>query len=288
LTSSASPYDTDARRGGKRDLNWTGYKVHLSETCTDPFDEQAAGQRPPPNLVTNVATTDAATPDAAMTTPIHECLARRRLLPAAHLVDSGYPSGDLLVESTDRFGVELLTPLIADHSAQARAGAGFHAAAFTIDFDTEQATCPQGVTSTAWTTSQQRGKDTIVVKFPVRSCQPCPVRTQCTTARRGGRQLTIRPRQIHETVQRARVRQDSTGFQRSYRLRAGVEGTISQAVTMAGIRHARYHGLPKTHLQNAFTAIAINLTRIDAYLHDIPLDRTRTSHLTRLDLALAS
>jgi hypothetical protein len=29
-----SPYDTDARRGGKRDMFWTGYKVHVSETCT--------------------------------------------------------------------------------------------------------------------------------------------------------------------------------------------------------------------------------------------------------------
>src|SRR5262249_33891860 len=28
-----SPYDTDARTGGKRDLVWTGYKLHISETC---------------------------------------------------------------------------------------------------------------------------------------------------------------------------------------------------------------------------------------------------------------
>jgi transposase len=95
-----SPYDTDARRGGKRDLFWTGYKLHISETCTD----EGEGPRPQgpvalPNIITHVATTDASVADTAMTTPIHEGMARRDLLPAEHLVDSGYPSADLLVES---------------------------------------------------------------------------------------------------------------------------------------------------------------------------------------------
>ena len=37
-----SPYDTDARYAEKRGKGWTGYKVHLSETCHEP---DAAGQR---------------------------------------------------------------------------------------------------------------------------------------------------------------------------------------------------------------------------------------------------
>lgn len=28
-----SPYDTDARYGNKRSTTWTGYKVHVTETC---------------------------------------------------------------------------------------------------------------------------------------------------------------------------------------------------------------------------------------------------------------
>lgn len=28
-----SPYDTDARYGNKRSTTWTGYKVHITETC---------------------------------------------------------------------------------------------------------------------------------------------------------------------------------------------------------------------------------------------------------------
>ena len=56
-----SPYDTDARYAGKRGRGWTGYKVHLSETCHEP---DAAGRRPAPNLITNTQTTPAPVTDA--------------------------------------------------------------------------------------------------------------------------------------------------------------------------------------------------------------------------------
>jgi len=122
-----SPYDTDARWGGKRDLTWPGYKLHVSESC-----DAAAPERPvdpadhvpdaPPNLITNVATTDASVPDVAMTEPIHHDLQRREVLPGEHYVDSGCPSADLLVSSLTTFGVRLVAPLLADTPPQARAG----------------------------------------------------------------------------------------------------------------------------------------------------------------------
>jgi transposase len=285
-----SPYDTDARRGGKRDLFWTGYKVHISETCTDdqPLAQHDPDAEVPPNIVTNVATTDASVPDNAMTTPIHEGLARRGLLPDEHLVDSGYPSADLLVESADRYGITLVTPMLTDVSAQARAGAGFEAAAFDVDFDTRQVTCPQKQVSTSWSPARQRGTETIVVKFDTDTCRPCPMREQCTTAKRGGRQLSIRPRHIHHAVQQARARQDTEQFKDAYRLRAGVEGTIRQAVAVTDTRHARYRGQAKTHLEHVYSAVALNLIRLDAWFNGVPLDRTRTSHLARLELALAA
>ena len=42
-----APYDTDARWATKRSTTWTGYKVHLSETCD--------AERP--HLIMQVATT---------------------------------------------------------------------------------------------------------------------------------------------------------------------------------------------------------------------------------------
>lgn len=57
-----SPYDTDARYRHKRDTQWTGYMVHVSETC-----EPRA-----PHLLTHVHTTTAAVHEAQCTAPIHQ------------------------------------------------------------------------------------------------------------------------------------------------------------------------------------------------------------------------
>ena len=40
------------------------------------------------------------------------------------------------------------------------------------------------------------------------------------------------------------------------------------------------------HLEHAYQAVALNLWRLHAYWNDTPIDRTRTSHLARLDLSL--
>jgi hypothetical protein len=54
---------------------------------------------------------------------------------------------------------------------------------------------------------------------------------------------------------------------------------------VCGMRHARYRGLPKTHLEHVYSATALNLIRLDAWWNGHPLDRTRTSHFTHLELA---
>ena len=77
-------------------------------------------------------TTDATVPDNQMTEPIHARLAGRGLLPAEHYVDSGYPSAQLLVSSLAGFGISLITPMLADTSPQARAGAGYDRTAFAL------------------------------------------------------------------------------------------------------------------------------------------------------------
>jgi transposase len=103
-----SPYDLDARYSVKRDYGWSGYKVHFTETCdtpTDPApDQDQDGRGDRPNLITSVATTEATVPDTAMTTPIHQQLADKDLLPAQHLLDSGYPCAELITHTTQTFG----------------------------------------------------------------------------------------------------------------------------------------------------------------------------------------
>ncbi|MGC1210417.1 MAG: IS1182 family transposase [Micromonospora sp.] len=288
-TRITSPYDLNTRWAAKgEDLFWNGYKVHLTETCHAGDDPPADDTATAPNLIINVATTEATVPDVKATTGIHADLAEHGLLPDEHYLDAGYPSAETITTALDTYGVRMITPASQDTSPQARAGLGFAKNAFTIDWTLRQVTCPQGNTSLNWSPASQRGTDVIVVKFGADTCDPCPARAQCTTSQRGRRQLTLRPQELHEALTRNRAQQDSKDWQHTYALRAGVEGTISQAIAITGIRNARYRGLPKTRLQHAFTAIALNLIRLDAWWNGQPLDRTRTSHLTRLDYTLAA
>jgi transposase len=71
-------------------------------------------------------------------------------------------------------------------------------------------------------------------------------------------------------------------FQKRYQKRAGVEGTISQGVRVAGLRRARYAGLAKTHLQQLATAAALNLQRVGAWLLEVPRAITRRTAFAAL------
>ena len=295
----ASPYDTDARWGVKREEFWLGYKLHVTETCDDEpqcgcpggggtgrrgHDQDCAAPAFP-NLITHVATTDATVTDNQMTSVIHDDLARKTLAPGRHYLDSGYLSAALVVSALTTCGIALIGPLLADTSAQARAGAGYARADFTADYDSKTVTCPQGKTSASWTPCTQRGNDAIVATFSAADCAPCPARSLCTTSRR--RQLSLLPRDLAEAQATARAAEKTIPFQADYARRAGVEGTMHQAVSH-GAHRARYRGLPKTRLDHVYMACALNLLRLHAYWTGTPLDRRRTSHLARLELGLAA
>ena len=98
----------------------------------------------------------------------------------------------------------------------------------------------------------------------------------------------MHPREVHNAQLQARAAQDTTPWQATYALRAGVEGTIHQALAVCDIRHARYRGLRKVHLQQVFSAVALNLIRLHNYWNDHPTERTRTSHLAQLHLTQAA
>jgi transposase len=302
----ASPYDTDARWGAKREEFWLGYKLHITETCDDPppctcrpdpAARQPAGggaehdtncaQLVFPNLITNVATTDATVTDNQMTEPVHDALAARNLAPGRHYADSGYLSATLVVSALTTWSIALIGPLLADTSAQARAGNGYARADFAVDYDTQTVTCPQGKTSSSWTLCTQKGQAAAVATFSPGDCGPCPARPQCTTSSRKRRQITILPRDLAQAQAAARAAETTIPFQADYARRAGVEGTMHQAASH-GARRARYRGLPRTRLDHVYMACALNLLRLEAYWTGTPLDRRRTSHLARLELSLAA
>ena len=275
LPSSAvriqSPIDVEARYSDKRSVSWVGYKVHLTESC----------DQDKPRLITQVETTPATVPDHEVIDQLHEQLSAKKLLPKEHLVDSGYINAELLVRSRRDWGVELCGPARPDTSWQAKAGKGYAASDFIFDWEQKQAICPQGQCSSSWqATTDRYGKEQIKIKFSVIECRPCVQREECTRIER--RILTIRPKEEFLALEEARQREKTSEYAEVYKKRAGVEGSLSQAVRSSGMRRARYVGLAKTHLQNVLTAVATNAVRIANWMADLPLEKTRRSAFAKL------
>lgn len=71
-----------------------------------------------------------------------------------------------------------------------------------------------------------------IVRFAAATCRACAARDKCTTATRTGRQLFLRPREIHQAAA-ARAVEGGISFQADYARRAGIEGTMHQATSTA-------------------------------------------------------
>lgn len=266
--STHSPYDIEARYSNKRSMHWVGYKAHLTEIC----DESR------PRLITNVLTTHAAVPDDQVVEAIHQSLKQNNLLPEEHFMDGGYLSAEHLVNSESQYGIDVVGPVRIDHSWQAKLQDGFDMSHFNINWEQEFVICPQGHSSTQW----KRGKDNngqavIKARFLGKTCRVCPVRSQCTRSKAQPRELTFRPHELFIALNQRREVQQTKTFKKKYDVRAGIESTHSQGIRRTGLRQTRYIGLAKTHLQHVLTAIALNIIRVDAWLNDIPLAKTRVS-----------
>ena len=104
-----SPDDLESRYCVKRSTEWTGYKVHFTETCQEEY----------PRLITHVETTPATVHDVKVTAKIQEDLSTQGRSPEIHLVDEGYMEIDLLVASQKK-GVDLVGPVPSSKSWQDR------------------------------------------------------------------------------------------------------------------------------------------------------------------------
>ena len=269
-----SPDDLEARNRTKGFNNWTGYAAHHTETC----DEDT------PNIITHVETTPSTTGDANKSPDIHCALQQKDLLPSEHYVDKGYMGIKQLLAAEVDYGVDLAGQLRDNPTWQAREADAYDLTCFTIDWQDQTVTCPHGKTSQKWYEglTDRRGNAVIQVRFSTLDCNPCPVRKNCTRAKTSARNLIFRPQFEQQAINAARARQETDEFKERFKCRAGIEGTISQAVRQSGLRRSRYIGLAKTHLQNVATAAALNLCRVANWLNELPKAKTRRSPFAAL------
>ncbi len=120
-----SPYDAQAHFRTRSGTSWTGYIVHLSESCEDDGV----------HLITHAMTTTAAVHEARCTAAIHAALAGKGLVPGEHLVDAAYVDAELLVRGREDHGIDLVGPPRPNPSWQAKVEGGYTIDRFEVDWE---------------------------------------------------------------------------------------------------------------------------------------------------------
>ncbi len=233
-----STVDTAARHGHKsRNRRFDGYKAHLS---VDPDSE----------LIDEVALTPANTPDRDAAGELLAGLADGEDKPEV-VGDSAY--GD----AATRADLEAQGFTVTAKCPPARNSAGRYSKdRFAVDLQRNTVTCPAGQVAVITASARGGGKASFRPW-----CAACPLRTACTSARRG-RTIAIHP---HEAVlQRARAAQRDPAWQDRYRTdRPIVERKISHFTRRAwGGRKARTRGLRRISTDIYTRAGAINWARL--------------------------
>ncbi|MFE5537456.1 IS1182 family transposase [Streptomyces sp. NPDC056492] len=265
-----SPYDGEARysqkltAAGKKD--WIGYRDHQTETC----------DKTGPNVIVHVTTRPAPEQDIDALDSIHQGLARQEFQNLEHFVDAGYVTPESIERSAQVHGFVLTGPVRPD--PRARDHPGFTKADFTPDWEARTLTCPRGVTSHPWKPTLGDGHQRLSVLFPKPACRACEARQECTGNADGrGRHIILLPQPLQEIQTRVRREQETSQWQKHYAIRAGCEATVSETVHAHGLRHCRYRGTAKTHVQHVLTAAGTNIIRLSGHF----LPGTTPSHPPR-------
>lgn len=243
-TRIETPHDPEARWGAKRDEDWTGYKLQVTES--DDPDR--------PHFITDIAVTSAEVPDCTALTDIRERQKGREVLPRERYVDRGYVRGTTLAKA-ESFEEELLGYVPERPAPQKHIEGGITAEQFQIDIPNRLVTCPGGKTASI----NSGGKWGLKAEFRASACHVCPLRPRCCTGKNG---RTLSFSNDHVALEAARKRQDTVAFKEAYRRhRSGVEACLSALTRGQGVRHSRYTGRGKNHLRALFIGAAVNLDR---------------------------
>lgn len=189
------------------------------------------------------------------TEPVQEAGKQTGYLPNQLVADIAYGTADNRA-AYEKLDVELISPLPETRNAHGR----YSKDKFEIDLEEGEVTCPNEKTTQEWTwTRDQKGRKVKRYEFGKETCEECPLRSECTTAK-NGRTITLN---YHEDkLKQARERQKREEFEETYARRAECERKVHEVMRIHGMRQSRYVGRRKTEMQMTWTAAVVNLKRL--------------------------
>jgi len=244
-TSLQNPSDPDATFGHKG----KGYQVQICETCVsdNPFQ-----------VITTTFLQGAHESDQKATLPLLETLEQQGHEPDVAFADGNYVSGENIVQAA-AMGVDLQGPLPGSKPTPGI----LTLSDFTFDRTTQQVLiCPAGqMPLRHQDTRDQTGRSAY---FDRTWCDQCPYANLCPThPNQTQRRLTWTSEKL--AIARRQDEQETTAFKEAYKIRSGIEATISHDKNDHGMGHLRVRGQPAVELACTFKTLAINVRRAVTY-----------------------
>ena len=254
--SLQSPYDPDASYGHKG----SGYSAQITETCNNPGK---------PEIITDYEVHGAARSDIAKMLPAINRLESTGLKPEALFADGGYPSVPSALEVIEK-GIDFISPVNRSRLPDDIMGRD------RFKFDSEGFTtkCPMGHSPIdhrilSANNSTRRSLHAI---FDGDICRSCKVLDQCPVRAPNHRCRGCRPRDTIgdfrlEITPELRLRdqmysnQKTTKWKDRYKIRSGIEATMSELKRTHGIEKLRVRRAAKVCLAVACKVIACNIKR---------------------------
>ena len=256
--SLQSPHDPDATYHGRKGK---GYEVQIAETCVEAPDD-GAEDLSTVNLITHVEVTDACASDEHATMPVLEALAQRGQRPDELVADTAYGSGDNAV-AAERRGTELVSPVKGPPVEVEPEPETVTRADFQVRADLEDpAICPAGHLAREQTPCEGRPHHATLT-FEPEGCESCGLLSICPVKRNGegdGYVVTVDLKAVN--LARRRRAQARGAFRERYRIRAGIEATVSELKRKHGMGALRVRGRFRVELAVHLKALACNVKRM--------------------------
>lgn len=256
--SLQNPSDPDA---GYDSHKGQGFQVQVMETYSD--EEDPAKKAQELDLITYIEVESASEHDSAALMPAIESAQERELGPDEVLADSHY-GGDENVAAAAEADVELVAPTMGtkkegklglddfefNPACRDARGAGRD--------EGEVSQCPAGHAPVKTKTNKKKGRHTAA--FDSRLCADCSQAAQCP-AQRGKKHHYLRYSDKQLRLARRRQEEKTPAFKDRYRMRSGVEATMSDLDRMTNVKRLRVRGLPAVRFCAFLKATGVNIFR---------------------------
>jgi hypothetical protein len=222
-----------------------------------------------PEIITDYEVHGAARSDVGKATDVVERLEAADRLPEKLYVDGGYPTAESAYEIVEQRGVELMAPVNRGPMDAGVMGRD----RFEFDDGGHVVSCPEGHCAIDHKIlSNNSTEKTLHAIFDGEVCRQCPKLEECPVRAPNHRKKGESPRESRgnfrlEITPELRLRDDmlmkqqTNEWKEAYKIRSGVEATMSELKRGYGMNRLRVRGLSRVHFAVVCKVIACNIKR---------------------------